>query len=179
MDVTRIQHDLEEALNALDERFSLKGKLLVIGCSTSEVIGKQIGKAGSPEVADALFDVFDAFRRSHQVDLAFQGCEHINRALILERQTAERLGLDPVTVVPVPEAGGSMASAAYQRFSAPVVVETIQADAGIDIGDTFIGMHLKAVAIPVRLPHKEIGEAHVTAAVTRPKLIGGARAKYE
>lgn len=179
MDLEQIKQDLETSLTELNERFPLKGKLLVIGCSTSEVIGKQIGKAGSPEVAEALFDVFDAFRRSHQVDLAFQGCEHINRALTLERQIVERLGLEAVTVVPVPEAGGSMASVVYQRFSAPVVVEAIQADAGIDIGDTFIGMHLKQVAIPVRLPHKEIGEAHVTAAVTRPKLIGGARAKYE
>ncbi|AFS71593.1 TIGR01440 family protein [Exiguobacterium antarcticum] len=179
MDIEQIKQDLEASLTELNERFPLKGKLLVIGCSTSEVIGKQIGKAGSPEIAEALFDVFDAFRRSHQVDLAFQGCEHINRALTLERQIVERLGLEAVTVVPVPEAGGSMASVAYQRFSAPVVVETIQADAGIYIGDTFIGMHLKPVAIPVRLPHREIGEAHVTAAVTRPKLIGGARAKYE
>lgn len=155
MDLEQIKQDLEASLTELNERFPLKGKLLVIGCSTSEVIGKQIGKAGSPEVAEALFDVFDAFRRSHQVDLAFQGCEHINRALTLERQIVERLGLEAVTVVPVPEAGGSMASVAYQRFSAPVVVEAIQADAGIDIGDTFIGMHLKQVAIPVRLPHKE------------------------
>lgn len=179
MDLERVKHELDASLQALDERFPLSGKLLVVGCSTSEVIGKQIGKAGSPEVASVLFDVLEAFSRKRQVALAFQGCEHINRALTLERTTAERLGLDPVGVVPVPEAGGSMASAAYKRLADPVVVESIKADAGIDIGDTFIGMHLKPVAVPVRLPHREIGEAHVTAAITRPKLIGGSRAKYE
>lgn len=179
MDLERVKHELDASLQALDERFPLSGKVLVVGCSTSEVIGKQIGKAGSPEVASVLFDVFEAFSRERQVALAFQGCEHINRALTVERTTAERLGLDPVGVVPVPEAGGSMASAAYKRLADPVVVETIKADAGIDIGDTFIGMHLKPVAVPVRLPHREIGEAHVTAAITRPKLIGGSRAKYE
>jgi len=179
MDLERVKHELDASLKALDERFPLEGKVLVVGCSTSEVIGKQIGKAGSPEVASSLFDVFEAFSRERQVALAFQGCEHINRALTVERATAERLGLDPVGVVPVPEAGGSMASAAYKRLAEPVVVEAIRADAGIDIGDTFIGMHLKPVAVPVRLPHREIGEAHVTAAITRPKLIGGSRAKYE
>ncbi|RNB82033.1 TIGR01440 family protein [Brevibacillus fluminis] len=155
------------------------GRLLVIGCSTSEVLGKQIGKAGSGEVAAALYSGIREVQEAHGFDVAFQCCEHLNRALVIERTSMERLGLDEVTVVPVPTAGGAMAAYAYRQLKDPVMVEHIQAHAGIDIGDTFIGMHLRHVAVPIRPSLRQIGEAHVTAAQTRPKLIGGSRAVYE
>ncbi|WP_027415223.1 TIGR01440 family protein [Aneurinibacillus terranovensis] len=153
--------------------------VLVIGTSTSEVIGKQIGTAGSVEVAAALYSIFKEASERHGFALAFQCCEHLNRALVVERTTAERYSWPEVSAVPVPKAGGSMAAGAFQKMNDPVLVEYIQADAGIDIGDTFIGMHLKPVAVPVRPSVKQLGEAHVTMARTRPKLIGGARAVYE
>jgi uncharacterized protein (TIGR01440 family) len=155
------------------------GQLLVIGCSTSEVAGKHIGKAGSEEVAAALYRAIREVQQAHGFAVAFQCCEHLNRALVVERSTLDAFGLEEVSVVPVPYAGGSMAAYAYTQFASPVVVEHIRAHAGIDIGDTFIGMHLRHVAVPIRPSLRQIGEAHVTAARTRPKLIGGARAVYE
>lgn len=154
-------------------------KLFVVGCSTSEVLGKHIGKAGSEDVAAVLYRVFQEAAHHHGFHLVFQCCEHLNRALVMERSTMRMAGLEEVMVVPVPKAGGSMAAHAYLQFRDPVVVEHVRADAGIDIGDTFIGMHLKHVAVPIRPSLKTIGEAHVTAAMTRPKLIGGARAVYQ
>ena len=155
-----------------------KNQLFVIGCSTSEVIGKRIGTEGTLEVAEMIYNEVSAFQEKTGVGLAFQCCEHLNRALVLPREIAEERGYDEVSVVPVRKAGGSMATYAYQQIKDPVVVEHIQAEAGIDIGDTFIGMHLKHVAVPVRTSIKEIGYAHVTMAKTRPKLIGGERAVY-
>lgn len=155
------------------------GQILVIGCSTSEVLGKHIGKAGSKEVAAALYRGILAVQRQSGFAVAFQCCEHLNRALVVEREVMERYGWDEVSVVPVPTAGGSMAAHAYTQLKDAVVVEHIRAHAGIDIGDTLIGMHLKHVAVPVRPSRRAIGEAHVTAARTRPKLIGGSRAVYE
>ncbi|WCN39654.1 TIGR01440 family protein [Aneurinibacillus uraniidurans] len=155
------------------------GCVLVIGTSTSEIIGRRIGSAGSQEVAVALYEALEAVRVKHGFALAFQCCEHLNRALVIERETAERFGWPEVTVIPVPTAGGAMAAHAFRAMQDAVVVESIQADAGIDIGDTFIGMHLKPVAVPVRPSVKQVGEAHVTMAVTRPKLIGGVRAVYD
>ena len=155
-----------------------KNQLFVIGCSTSEVIGKRIGTEGTLEVAEMIYNEVSAFQEKTGVGLAFQCCEHLNRALVLPREMAEERGYDEVSVVPVRKAGGSMATYAYQQIEDPVVVEHIQAEAGIDIGDTFIGMHLKHVAVPVRTSIKEIGYAHVTMAKTRPKLIGGERAVY-
>ena len=114
-----------------------------------------------------------------QVYLAAQCCEHLNRALILEEEAADKYGYEPVNVVPQPKAGGSFATAAYAAFTSPVAVEHIKAHAGIDIGDTLIGMHLKDVAVPVRIERKQIGEAHVVCARTRRKLIGGSRAVYD
>ena len=177
--MSSMKTELLNLLTELNERFPLdEGKILVIGCSTSEVLGKTIGKAGSIDVATDFMDAFIEFRDTTGVHLAFQGCEHINRALTIERRTLKRFGLSEVTVVPVRAAGGAMAEKAYAKFDAPCVVESIQADAGIDIGSTLIGMHLKPVAIPVRLSSKHLGEAYVTFAVTRPKLIGGPRAQY-
>ncbi|NLP51778.1 TIGR01440 family protein [Bacillus sp. RO1] len=174
------KEQLQQMLNDLQDQAGLKkGQILVVGCSTSEVIGEKIGTAGTEGVAETLFAVLNEFRNKTGVDLAFQCCEHLNRALVVERETACRRGLDEVTVIPVRHAGGAMASYAYHKMEDAVMVEHIKADAGIDIGDTLIGMHLKHVAVPVRSSVKSIGNAHITMAKTRPKLIGGARATYE
>lgn len=175
----QIRLDVERLMDEWLETDYLKaGDVLVIGCSTSEVAGKQIGTSGSEEVAATIFNELDKYRKEKNFHLAFQCCEHLNRAIVLETSVQKKLSLDPVTVIPVPAAGGSMASYAYQHLQEAVVVEEIKADAGIDIGDTMIGMHLKKVAVPLRFQQKTIGNAHVTAARTRPKLIGGARATY-
>ena len=155
-----------------------EGKLLVIGCSTSEVRGGHIGKDSSLEVASELFRALSEVQREYGFAVAIQCCEHLNRALVMERHAALVRGYEEVNVVPVQHAGGSMATTAYATWSDPVVVEHVKADAGIDIGDTFIGMHLKHVVVPVRLSVTEIGAAHVTAARVRPKFVGGERAQY-
>ncbi|WP_078378611.1 TIGR01440 family protein [Sutcliffiella halmapala] len=174
------KEQLVQALQDLQDQASLtKGQLLVIGCSTSEVIGEKIGTAGTEGVAETMYSVLADFRARTGVELAFQCCEHLNRALVVERETAEQRGLEQVTVIPVRHAGGAMASYVYHRMNQAVMVEHIRADAGIDIGDTLIGMHIKHVAVPVRSKVKTIGGAHITMAKTRPKLIGGARAVYE
>ena len=154
------------------------GQIIVIGCSTSEVRGSRIGKDGNSAVAEAIYTAMAPMAAEKGLCLAFQCCEHLNRALIVEREVAERYNLVEVSVVPYPHAGGSMASWAYRAFAEPTAVETIQAHGGIDIGETLIGMHLKRVAVPLRLENRQIGQARVNAAFTRPKLIGGARAKY-
>lgn len=156
-----------------------KGSLLVVGCSTSEVAGNRIGTASTPQLAEEVFAGISEAAESRGVFLAAQCCEHLNRALILERQAAQARGYETVNVVPQPKAGGSFATAAYKHFREPVAVEHIQADAGMDMGDTFIGMHLKDVAVPVRISVSQIGHAHLTCARTRPKYIGGERAHYD
>lgn len=152
--------------------------LFVVGTSTSEVKGAKIGSAGTEEIAANIYQAIKEAQEKHGFHLAFQCCEHLNRALVVEEETLDRFGLEEVTVIPVPEAGGSMAAYVYKQLNSPKVVEHVRADAGMDIGDTFIGMHLKHVAVPVRVAINQIGEAHVTLARTRPKLIGGARAVY-
>jgi len=180
VNLREIEAQVRQIADEVAEAASLgPGKLLVIGCSTSEVLGQHIGKAGSEEVAAALFQGVRQVQEQRGFALAFQCCEHLNRALVVERSTMERHHLEEVTVVPVPSAGGSMAAYAYREFADPVVVEHLKADAGIDIGDTLIGMHLRHVAVPFRPSIRQVGVAHVTAARTRPKLIGGARAVYE
>lgn len=175
-----IQSETARLLEELHSVFPLnENRLLVIGCSTSEVMGERIGTSGTLDAAEAIFTAISEFAQRTKVRVAFQGCEHINRALVVERETAIRYSLEEVTVVPVRHAGGAMATYAFNHFTDPVVVENMKADAGIDIGDTMIGMHLKHVAVPVRTSVKVIGKAHVTSAMTRPKLIGGARACYE
>ena len=155
------------------------GDILVVGCSTSEVTGHTIGKASIPAVAKALLAGLFPVVRERGVYLAAQCCEHLNRALIIERDCAEKYGLDEVAVRPAPKAGGSFATAVFEEMTHPVAVESIRAHAGIDIGGTLIGMHLRAVAVPVRLSLGKIGEANILCARTRPKYIGGARAIYE
>lgn len=172
------QESYQAATEILEAANIKKGQLFVVGCSTSEVIGGRIGKASSPETAEAVFAGIYRAVQEHEVFLAAQCCEHLNRALILEQEAAEKFGYEEVNVVPQPKAGGSFATMAYRNFSNPVAVEHIRAHAGMDIGDTFIGMHLKDVAVPVRIEQKQIGEAHVTCARTRAKFVGGVRAVY-
>lgn len=164
----------------LKEKANLKkGDIVVIGCSTSEVLGGRIGTIGSVEPAQQIFDGLNSVFAPEGIYIAAQCCEHLNRAIIIEEEKADALGLEKVCVVPHPHAGGSFATAAYHSFKSPAAVEEIKADAGIDIGMTLIGMHLKRVAVPLRLENNTIGEAKLNAARTRPKFIGGERAKYE
>ncbi len=157
----------------------VSGDILVIGCSSSEVAGQKIGTYSSVEVAEAVFDGIYEVTKAQNIFIAAQCCEHLNRAIIVEKEVARRERLQMVNVVPQPKAGGSFGTTAYKRFEQPVAVEFIQADAGIDIGDTLIGMHVKHVAVPIRLSINKIGEAHVVCARTRAKFIGGERAKYD
>ncbi|WP_078429695.1 TIGR01440 family protein [Alkalihalobacterium alkalinitrilicum] len=176
----QIKKDILQVLQELNEEMPLSSEhILVIGTSTSEVIGKKIGTSGSEGVSEALFSAFAQFKERTGVQLAFQCCEHLNRAIVVEKATVKEHRLEEVSVIPVKGAGGSMAACAYQMMDQAVVVEAIAADAGIDIGDTLIGMHLKRVAVPLRSSIRSIGEAHVTLAKTRPKLIGGERAVYK
>ncbi|WP_413229881.1 TIGR01440 family protein [Halobacillus litoralis] len=174
-----IENDVRMVVDQLLSDEVVKPGLFVIGCSTSEVAGERIGTSGSESIAEVLFNELKRLADIRGVDLAFQCCEHLNRSIVVERSVLERSRLTEVSAVPVPKAGGSMASYAYQHLEDPVLVETIEASSGLDIGDTLIGMHLKRVAVPVRIHQKSIGQAHITAANTRPPLIGGARAVYE
>lgn len=153
-----------------------KGDILVIGCSTSEVVGSNIGSNSVPDVAKKVFEGIYEAANKKGVFIAAQCCEHLNRAIVVERMAVPNS--ENVNVVPAVKAGGSFATTAYASFKEPVVVESIKADAGLDIGQTLIGMHLKSVAVPVRLGINNIGEAIITAARTRPKFIGGIRANY-
>lgn len=174
-----LQQEWFSILNEFQEKTSLKkNQLVVIGCSTSEVAGEHIGTSGSEEIAKIIFAGIAKLKKETGIEVAFQCCEHLNRALVVEEKAAAVRNLPVVSAIPVKQAGGSMAAYAYQNMEEPVLVEHIQADAGIDIGDTFIGMHLKHVAVPVRLSVRTLGSAHVTFARTRPKLIGGERAVY-
>ncbi|PIC62593.1 TIGR01440 family protein [Sporosarcina sp. P13] len=171
---------LEQALTEFAEQAPpVAETIFVVGCSTSEVAGARIGTNGALEIGEAIFEPLQAFADKYQIHLAFQGCEHINRAVTLERKTAQQFQLEPVSVVPVFKAGGSMSTIAYKQFKDPVVVETVRASAGIDIGQTLIGMQMKPVVVPIRTSIKQVGEAIITLATTRPKLIGGSRAHYE
>ena len=154
------------------------GQILVVGCSSSEIAAHAIGCYSSSEVGQAVFTALSHVTKKHGLYLAAQCCEHLNRALIVEREAAEKFGYEPVCVIPQPKAGGSFATAVWKRMKDPVPVEHVRASAGLDIGCTLIGMHLKEVAVPLRLSVKHIGEASVSAARTRPKLIGGVRAVY-
>ena len=180
LDWNAVRAQARQAAEELLETARLnRGDLFVVGCSSSEIIGGQIGHASSLEAARAVFDGIYPLLRERGIWLAAQCCEHLNRALILERDCARQYGYDPVCVVPQPKAGGSFATTAWRSFAAPVAVEHIRAHAGLDIGGTLIGMHLRDVAVPVRLSLTHIGAAILLCARTRPKLIGGARAVYE
>ena len=166
---------VKELIDATDVK---KGQILVIGCSSSEILGNKIGKGSSYEAAKILFEAIYPIIQDKGIYLAAQCCEHLNRALIVERECAEKYGYEIVSVLPQPKAGGSFATVTYENMADPCAIEHIKAHIGIDIGDTLIGMHLREVAVPIRLSVKNIGEANVVCAYTRPKFIGGARAVY-
>lgn len=178
--LTSIRVETEKVARELVEVSGLgAGQILVVGCSSSEVTGNHIGKASVLPVAEAICDGLMPILAEKGIFLAAQCCEHLNRAIILERACAERYGYEPVSVRPMPKAGGSFATTVYDRLDQPVAVEHIAAHAGLDIGGTLIGMHLKHVAVPVRLSVSKIGDANILCARTRPKYIGGPRACYE
>ena len=173
-----IYEQTEAAISELCEKANLiPGQIVVIGCSTSEVVGSKIGTNSNPDVAGEIFKALHDYTQSKGLYLAIQCCEHLNRAIITERKAVPFA--EYVNVLPQPKAGGSLATKAYAGFAEPVAVEEIKADAGLDIGFTLIGMHLKKVAVPVRLENNHIGEAMVIAARTRRKFVGGARAVYD
>ena len=183
--MTELQQRIFDAATAaltelvdLDRPFFNPVRLLVVGGSSSEMAGGTIGHQSTYELGEALAEAALTLAKARGFECAFQCCEHLNRALVVERRTAEKYGLEIVCAVPRPKAGGSLATAAYRRMENPVLVERVEADAGLDVGLTLIGMHLRRVAVPVRLSMQKIGCATVTAARTRPKLIGGERAKY-
>jgi len=179
-DMTIIGEEAYRAAKEVLEAAALEeDSLFVVGCSTSEVGGASIGTFSSPELAEMVFGGIYQATQEAKVYLAAQCCEHLNRALILEKEAARKYGYEIVNVVPQPKAGGSFATAAYKAFEEPVAVEHIKAHAGMDIGNTLIGMHLRDVAVPVRIRTTEIGDAPVVCARTRAKYIGGPRAVYE
>lgn len=179
MEMNEIAEQMRQAFSEYLDVANLRpGNIVVIGCSTSEVHGGRIGKDSQPDIAAVLYDVLAPMAEEKGIYLAFQCCEHLNRALVVDREVMEKYNLTEVTVVPQIHAGGSMGSYAYRHKEDPVMVESIQAHGGLDIGETLIGMHLRPVAVPKRLSVKYIGKARLTAAASRPKLIGGERAKY-
>lgn len=179
VDIKEIKSDVKKAVQKLTDQAGLEqDDIFILGLSTSEVAGYKIGKASSIEVGTAIVETIRAVLSSKNIHLAVQGCEHINRSLVVEKDLAKKLNLEIVNVKPALHAGGAGTVAAYEQSENPVVVEFITANAGIDIGDTSIGMHVKHVQVPVRLEVKEIGQAHVTALRSRPKNIGGTRAEY-
>lgn len=174
-----IKAETEKAFNEIINIGKLKkGNIIVIGCSSSEVAGGIIGENSNENAAKAIFNTAYKLTKEKGIYIACQCCEHLNRALIIEEELLIKLNLEQVNAVPKVNAGGSLATTAYNTFKNPVVVEHIKADAGIDIGDTLIGMHLKETAVPLRLKVKTIGKAHVTSARVRPRYIGGSRTSY-
>ena len=176
--LAQVKQEAAAAAKQLVEEAQLnRGQIVVVGCSTSEVVGRQVGSWSTPEVGMAIFEGLNSVFAPLGIYIAAQCCEHLNRALIVDYDAVP--GAEIVNVVPQPKAGSSFATAAYQTFPHAVAVEEIRADAGLDIGGTLIGMHLKKVAVPVRLLQNHIGQAMVLAARVRPKFIGGERAIYD
>lgn len=179
MSTEQIKSQAAKAVDQLLDAANVKaGQILVVGCSSSEIAGGSIGHASAPEAANAVYEVIAQACKARGIYLAAQCCEHLNRALIVERECAERYDLCEVCVIPQPKAGGSFATAAWAGMQDPCAVETIKAHAGMDIGGTLIGMHLRQVAVPVRIAQNTIGQANVLCARTRPKFVGGSRAVY-
>lgn len=175
----KIKQEAAEAAEELTETAGLKpGSIVVIGCSTSEVLGKNMGTWSVPEAGQAVYEGLSSVFDRKGIFIAAQCCEHLNRAVVIER-SALPLHAEPVNAVPQPKAGGSFAAACFRAFKDPVVLEEIKADAGMDIGGTLIGMHLKRVAVPVKLTRRTVGEAILICARTRPKYIGGERTVYD
>lgn len=174
-----IQKDLELILDDVLAKAQLEaGDIFVLGCSTSEILGHNIGKHSSLEIGRLVIQTVLAKLKPLGVFIAVQGCEHLNRSLAIEKKAAKMHNLEEVWVVPAVEAGGSASVAAFELFESPIEVESVKAKAGLDIGDTFIGMHIKSVQVPIRPSIKTLGHAHVTAVTSRPKYVGGPRANY-
>ena len=174
--------DIQEAVRntalELYEKAGLKStQTVVVGCSTSEVSGSHIGTQSNIEIGKTVFSELYSVFSERGINLAAQCCEHLNRVVIVEREISA--GFKIVNAIPIPDAGGAFAAAAYKYFQDPVALESFQADAGLDIGGTLIGMHIKHVAVPLRLGVRLIGEAVVIAARTRPPLVGGNRTIYD
>lgn len=179
MQTKKILSDIEKAIRELIKIAKPEKKsIFILGGSTSEIQGEKIGSATDVDLGDQIIKRIKIILAESDLYLAVQGCEHINRSLVIEKELQKNYNFRQVNVVPHRAAGGAFATAAFKEFKDPVTVENMEADLGIDIGDALIGMHLKNIAVPVRLSIKEIGEAHLTAATTRLKLVGGARAKY-
>ncbi len=175
-----IKEQVQEAVREVVANSLLESEdIFVIGCSTSEIVDKKIGSAFVPDLGREVFLGAQEELSKDGIYLAAQCCEHLNRALVVEKEVAKKYNLVIVNALPRPDAGGSFATATYENMKDPVLVENIRARAGLDIGDTLIGMHLDAVAVPLRLGISKIGSAHLTAAYVRPKLIGGIRASYK
>lgn len=173
----------QQTLNVFKElvdKAKLKsGDIIVLGCSTSVVTGSIIGTASSVDCAEAMYSAFYPYLKEKDIFIAAQCCEHLERALVVEREYAEKHNLEIVNVIPVPKAGGSNATTAYKLFESPVVVDGIKADAGVDIGGTLIGMHIRRVAVPLKMINNKIGGASVICARSRPRFVGGERAVYD
>lgn len=178
--MNKIIEETKKVVNELLENAKLKsGNICVIGCSTSEITGNNPGTNSTPQLAEEVFKVIYEILKNNNIYIAAQCCEHLNRAIVIESEAAERYGYEAVNVIPQPKAGGSFATATYNSLENPVVVERIKAHAGIDIGGVLIGMHLKETAVPVPLQQRTIGDARIIAARTRPKFVGGVRAVYD
>ncbi|MCR4925178.1 MAG: TIGR01440 family protein [Clostridiales bacterium] len=175
-----LENQAKAVIEELCEKAKLKkGSLVVVGCSSSEICGEKLGTDSNLAIAQAVFKGIYGVLKEREINLATQCCEHLNRAIIIEQEVAEKNNYEIVNVVPQPKAGGSFSTTAYKEFKNAVAVEEIKADAGIDIGGTLIGMHIKKVAVPIHLENRHIGEAIVLAARTRPKFVGGSRAVYD
>lgn len=182
MELSQYKEQAAQAAAQVCEAAKLRaGELFVVGCSSSEILGEQIGSHSSVEVAEAVFEGIDGVLRAQGIALAAQCCEHLNRALVVERAVCARFGLKEVNVVPQPKAGGSFATTAYRRFADPVAVGDLKqsAHAGMDIGGTLIGMHIEPVVVPLRIAVERIGEAVLLCARRRPPFVGGSRAVYD
>ena len=179
--IDQIYNDASQVIKEVIEKANLKaGQLFIIGCSSSETIGEHMGTASSKDAAEAIYSAVVNELQNQNIRVAVQCCEHLNRAVVVERDTAELYGFEEVNVIPQPHAGGAFAVEAYKNFADPVVVESIEAkaDAGLDIGGVLIGMHIHPVVVPLRLEHRNIGKAVIIGARRRPKYVGGVRAVY-
>lgn len=175
-----MEHIIQDAVAALVEKGGIRpGGMIVLGCSTSEVAGGEIGHASAPELGAKIAGAFLSACRAFQIDPAFQCCEHLNRALVMEKTALAARGLTQVKAVPKPKAGGSVAAAAWLLLSDPALALYVQAEAAMDIGDTLVGMHIRPVAVPVRIGARKVGAANLVLAYSRLPLIGGERAQYE
>ena len=171
---------IDAAVAALCDKGRLEaGSVIVLGCSTSEVAGGQIGKASVPELGAVIAKAMIDTCRARGMEPAFQCCEHLNRAVVMEKSALRARGLVQAAAVPQPKAGGSVPAAAWKLLESPALAISVQAEAGIDVGDTLVGMHIRPVAVPLRIDTNRVGQANLVMAYSRLPFIGGSRAVYE